>query len=560
MALEKISRLIRFAVLLALCAAALPMPAFASAPAVETLKVHRLKFYLDPLLVPDLEFARGSLAKYVEDMNFVLAKNTSRRLLFDPATDIILTSSQPHSNWAVPPLPLEDFEIWAHVVHTDFPISHGGYAGLDDSGAGVLAGLKWTRLYDPDLLTSAEVADYWTQVNNMLHELAHVFGAGMGEYYNLMTIQDMTAVTPALDIDIYAEDDPFWSDKPDFKTDPLLWNLARASSAEPAFDRSQLLARVQFSALTAAILSGDDRNGAPTVDLEHIHVRVVTADGQSIAGANVKAWSVVGGAPFETALLSDGLTTEGGDFSFAWGGAANPHNSRDFLRLVKVYKDGYVPSARYVSIFDADIVKLVNGGETLDLTIQMDEVPSVSSFADVPTSHFAWAFIERLYAAGITGGCADEPLRYCPQQVVTRAQMAVLIERGWKGATFTPPSAPASFGDTLSHWAQDWIEAFAADGLTGGCGVGKYCPEAPVDRAQMAVFLLKALHGAAYTPPPAAGTVFLDVSAEHWAAAWIEQLAVEGISSGCGNGKYCPEAPVTRAQMSVFLVKTFALP
>jgi hypothetical protein len=43
------------------------------------------------------------------------------------------------------------------------------------------------------------------------------------------------------------------------------------------------------------------------------------------------------------------------------------------------------------------------------------------------------------------------------------------------------------------------------------------------------------------------------------AVAWIEQLAAEGITSGCGGGTYCPEDSVTRAQMAVFLVLAFDL-
>src|SRR6266545_2699771 len=54
--------------------------------------------------------------------------------------------------------------------------------------------------------------------------------------------------------------------------------------------------------------------------------------------------------------------------------------------------------------------------------------------------------------------------------------------------------------------------------------------------------------------------IFTDVPTTYWAASWIEQLAAEGITSGCGNGVYCPDSPVTRAQMAVFLVKTFNLP
>ena len=60
-------------------------------------------------------------------------------------------------------------------------------------------------------------------------------------------------------------------------------------------------------------------------------------------------------------------------------------------------------------------------------------------------------------------------------------------------------------------------------------------------------------------PLPAATGVFNDVDLSYWAVHWIEQLAAEGITSGCGNGNYCPEDPVTRAQMAVFLVRTFGL-
>jgi hypothetical protein len=74
----------------------------------------------------------------------------------------------------------------------------------------------------------------------------------------------------------------------------------------------------------------------------------------------------------------------------------------------------------------------------------------------------------------------------------------------------------------------------------------------------MAVFLLRAKFGAAYVPPPPTG-VFNDVPVGAFADRWIEQLAAEGITSGCGGGNYCPGDPVTRAQMAVFLVRTFEL-
>jgi hypothetical protein len=68
--------------------------------------------------------------------------------------------------------------------------------------------------------------------------------------------------------------------------------------------------------------------------------------------------------------------------------------------------------------------------------------------------------------------------------------------------------------------------------------------------------LLRAKHGADYQPPEPTG-LFNDVDTSNWAAAWIEQLAAEGVTSGCGNGNYCPDDIMTRAQMAVFLVRTF---
>ncbi|NJC97232.1 MAG: hypothetical protein FIB03_13015, partial [Anaerolineae bacterium] len=138
----------------------------------------------------------------------------------------------------------------------------------------------------------------------------------------------------------------------------------------------------------------------------------------------------------------------------------------------------------------------------------------------------------------------------------------VFLLKGVHGSNYTPPAVGGStgFADVpTTYWAAPWIKQLAAEGITGGCGGGNFCPDTPVTRAQMAVFLLKSKHGVSYTPPAATG-VFADVPVGYWADKWIEQLAAEGITGGCGGGNFCPDTPVTRAQMAVFLVKTFNLP
>jgi hypothetical protein len=187
---------------------------------------------------------------------------------------------------------------------------------------------------------------------------------------------------------------------------------------------------------------------------------------------------------------------------------------------------------------------------------------SSTTFDDVPSTYWANSFIERLYNAGITGGCSTSPMLYCPDATVTRAQMAIFILRGMHGKDFTPPPAIGTvFTDVpVTAFAANWIEQLSAEGVTGGCGGGNYCPDATITRAQMAIFLLRGEHGSTYTPPTATGTVFTDVPLGSFADSWIEQLALEGITAGCGGGNYCPDNSVTRAEMAVFLVRAFNLP
>jgi len=203
-------------------------------------------------------------------------------------------------------------------------------------------------------------------------------------------------------------------------------------------------------------------------------------------------------------------------------------------------------------------------GDVCDPDDDNDGVADISDqypygqFDDSPTDYWAFRFIESVGRAGITAGCGNN--NYCPTEPVTRAQMAVFLERGMNGSGFSPPAAIGNvFLDVgAQDFAASFIEQLSNDGITSGCGNSNYCPDDEVTRAQMAVFLLRAKHGSSYSPPPATG-VFDDVDLGHWAVHWIEQLAVEGITAGCGGGNYCPDAQVTRDQMAVFLVRTFEL-
>jgi hypothetical protein len=185
------------------------------------------------------------------------------------------------------------------------------------------------------------------------------------------------------------------------------------------------------------------------------------------------------------------------------------------------------------------------------------------NFYDVPPSSPYYPFVYLIAKNGITAGCGTG--YFCPNDPVTRAQMAVFLLRGEHGSAYAPPACtpPGAFGDVPcpSGFAVNWIEQLHNEGITGGCGGGNYCPNDAATRAQMAVFLLKSEHGSSYVPPACTPPgIFSDVACPGaFAVDWIEQLYREGITGGCGGGNYCPNASITRAQMAVFLVRTFQL-
>ncbi len=185
----------------------------------------------------------------------------------------------------------------------------------------------------------------------------------------------------------------------------------------------------------------------------------------------------------------------------------------------------------------------------------------VSNFADVDGGSGFRQYIGGLVANGLTVGCGGP--NYCPLNPVTRQQMAVFLLRGKYGLCYTPPPCTGTiFTDVpcTGNGFDPWIEALAGLNITGGCGGTNYCPTNPVNRQQMAVFLLKGLEGSDYAPPPCTTATFTDVPCSNSFSPWIYELALRQITGGCGTNTYCPVNIVNRQQMAVFLVKTFSLP
>ena len=170
------------------------------------------------------------------------------------------------------------------------------------------------------------------------------------------------------------------------------------------------------------------------------------------------------------------------------------------------------------------------------VTLQVGSMP----FTDVDDFDVQ---IEWLYGSGITGGC--EPTLFCPNAKVSRVQMAMFLDR----ALNLPAATTDYFDDDDGKTGEGSINALAKAKITSGCGPRRFCPSGSVTRAQMAMFLDRAL------ALPNATTDYFDDDDGRTGEGSINALAKSAITSGCGTRRYCPTSSVTREQMAAFLYR-----
>ena len=214
----------------------------------------------------------------------------------------------------------------------------------------------------------------------------------------------------------------------------------------------------------------------------------------------------------------------------------------------------------------ADVEMVLNGTEMATLlktlgfgykavgstSTQVRVSPYISAVTDPPgfddiVGHTFEVAIDWMLAEEITAGC-NPPANtlYCPDDAVTRGQMAVFISRV-KGL-------PAPTGD---HFADDdgaFYESAAnrlfEAGITVGCDDGRFCGDDTMTRGQMAAFLVRALEDL----PKATKDHFEDDDQSIFQKA-INQIAESKITLGCNppaNDRFCPGEDVTRGQMAAF--------
>ena len=372
-----------------LAAASAASPAFGQCSDLD-VKFHNLRFFLDPALVGvmPMDELKSDMTKYAEEINAVFAKQTTRRFAFDPDTGITITSTKPQTDWAGA-LPEAGYELWVHAVLSDNPAygTYGGYAGIDVSGAGVAAGLKWDAIHDPEALAdgSRDLEQYWRQIDHVVHEFEHVFGAGQGEYYNLACVKAAPAAAPAAEIQ-KTPTDLFWGAREDYFGDPLLNNVYGLDLVGSPTSLEDLRNAVRFADVTVAVVDRGPRNASSQIatlpDLSAVLVQVLDgAAGLPIDGAAVRVWNAGSFPPYETEELDVAPTDQEGAFTFRWAPypSVAVFGNYDQLKLIQVSAPGYEDQTTWVSIYDAVYERLIDGRDEMVVPIYMVPEPATLS-------------------------------------------------------------------------------------------------------------------------------------------------------------------------------------
>ncbi len=362
-----------------------------------TPSVHRLRFFVDPQLVADIGAPEAGrrLAQYVADINTVFTRETVRSFVFDPARDlqIVTPASAPQCGFNG----VAEREIVLCVSKSREGYSHGGLTtSTTFPPKGVTWNLNWTAIHDPLRLSrtitpatpeSTEKDYLGRQLKTLLHELEHVFGAGSGEYYSAITVNDTTDVAPKADLELAKLTDRYWWQRQGWRLDPLLGTVFE-ERFDPTANRVATLEMIRFTEGTKVNINTDWSDWPKLGSSNYMatttatQVRVTDREtGGALAGAQVSVWRDPGAQkPLEP--LAEGVANASGLFAFDWHCGFSCFAVGKTNLLVKAQAPGRAPGATWFTIFDAFEQKAVQGQPafTIDLSLGIPDAykPTVS--------------------------------------------------------------------------------------------------------------------------------------------------------------------------------------
>ncbi len=244
------------------------------------------------------------------------------------------------------------------------------------------------------------------------------------------------------------------------------------------------------------------------------------------------------------------LTISGGAPSCSWSAASTVPWAT--LNTASGIGPGSVTVTIPAAVLTADQAGTLNvAGQSI--SVLQDFTAQV--FNDVPPSAYYFDAVNILSTKGVTAGCGNND--FCPGETLTRADMAIFIVRAIFGSDNFSYNPTPIFNDVgVNDFGFAWIQELSQLGITGGCGNNDFCPNDVVTRDQMAVFLVRGRLGSTTVFTYPGNPYFSDVPSTYSFFPWIQRLAYDQITSGCGNGMYCPTESISRGDTSILLVRS----
>jgi len=204
-----------------------------------------------------------------------------------------------------------------------------------------------------------------------------------------------------------------------------------------------------------------------------------------------------------------------------------------------------------------DGTALSAGGNGSTVTVVGWQPPVQTYFTDIAPTDPNYSAANLLYAKGISKGCGANPLTFCPDHNITRAEMATLLIRATLGGDPTSFNPLPYFADVpASHLYFEWIQKLYELGITHGCANNPlmFCPDGTVTRGEIAAFTTNARYAGVTSFTYSAIPYFTDVPPTDIFFQSIQKMAELGVPS-CSPLLFCSTQAATRGDVAGFLVR-----
>lgn len=178
-------------------------------------------------------------------------------------------------------------------------------------------------------------------------------------------------------------------------------------------------------------------------------------------------------------------------------------------------------------------------------------------------THFG-RFVERLIylteeqAAKVSTVVVWDPksgVRPVPTEIVKEDGRSAALIRSMTNSVYVPVSKPSTLTDLKGHWAEAEIREMSGRMIVQGTEDGRFDPNAGITRAELAALLVRALGLPAGTEPSG----FSDVEASSWYGGVVSSAKTYGLMGGMGDGTFRPNQQVSRQEAIVMVVRALRL-